>query len=167
MTFSSKAKKHEALKDVARTYEKNVHDKLCRLTLDLNIECRDKGDKENEERYHELYWSIPDLHNWREKHSKMFAEFAEIVEEAESLFETRKAIKETEVARNPKRQLILVKKKFTKQLLLKWKPGRLLLFAVLISLRFSAVSVFMLTATWSRTATALLSPELSSICSES
>ena len=98
MSFSSKAKKNEAVKDVSRAFEKNVHDKLHRLTLDLSIECRDKGDKENEERYHELYWSIPDLHNWREKHSKMFAEFAEIVEEAESLFETRKAIKETEVA---------------------------------------------------------------------
>ena len=98
MTFSSKAKKNAALKDVSRAFEKNVKNMLHEKILAASAEARKAHDVVKEARYDELYWSIPDIHNWREKHSKMFAEFAEIVEEAESLFETRKAIKETEVA---------------------------------------------------------------------
>lgn len=98
MTFSSKAKKNEALKDVARMYEKNVDEILHKKILAASAEARKAHDVIKEARYDELYWSIPDLHNWRPKHSKMFAEFPEIVDIAESLFETRKAIKEAEVA---------------------------------------------------------------------
>lgn len=102
MKFSCKAHKNDALKDVARTYEKRVDAVLNKSILDRLTAYLRCGDGENEKRYNELYWSIPDLHCWRPKHSKMFAEFPEIVAEAESLFELRNAIKAAEI--EPKKE---------------------------------------------------------------
>lgn len=88
--FTSKSGKQNAIADLNRAYDLGVkgmiHDELLQL---------DRA--ERDEQWNTLYWGIPDLHNWKPKHSELFARFSENVALAEQLVAFRASIKEAPV----------------------------------------------------------------------
>jgi hypothetical protein len=84
--FSSKAGQQRAVEDLNRAYDlgvkRMIHDELLQIARDDRAEDWDT-----------LYWGIPDLHNWKPKHSALFARFPENVALAEQLIALRASIK--------------------------------------------------------------------------
>ena len=66
--FTSKASKKKAIELVTREYEEVARrNGIMGKVLDLRSAGRIDDEKSDI-----LYWGIPDLHNWKEKHSKMY-----------------------------------------------------------------------------------------------
>lgn len=83
--FTSKAGQKAALDNLNRAYDlqkEAIHNIL------LTEAREDRG-----ENWNSLYWGIPDLHNWKAKHSEMFKTFVLQVSAIEQLVELRTAIK--------------------------------------------------------------------------
>jgi len=93
--FVSKSSKKKALDYLRSAYYQCT--KMIRDDL-LSVPMESRQSKE----WREKYWSIPDFHYWREKHSLLFSSYSEIVKEIENLVELRKAMKETEVTPSQK-----------------------------------------------------------------
>jgi len=93
--FTSKAAQKEALSDVSRAYEILKHEiqGMC-----LEIAHADRTEAQNE-----LYWGLPDLHNWKAKHAELstrvFPQSADQVSQIEDLVNLRAAIKGAEVVK--------------------------------------------------------------------
>lgn len=84
--FTSKSGQQGAIQDLNRAYDvgvkQSIHDELLQIARDDRAEDWDT-----------LYWGLPDLHNWKAKHSALFARFPENVALAEQLVTLRAAIK--------------------------------------------------------------------------
>ena len=93
--FVSKSSKKKALDYLRSAYYQCT--KMIRDDL-LSVPMESRQSKE----WREKYWSIPDFHYWRKKHSLLFSSYSEIVKEIENLVELRKAMKETEVTPSQK-----------------------------------------------------------------
>jgi len=85
--FTSKASKQNALQVLSRGYEGisgSITDNI--LMLERTPETQD------------LYWNCPrELHQWRDKHSKMYSDYPESVSVIEEMIELRNAIKEADI----------------------------------------------------------------------
>jgi hypothetical protein len=89
--FSSKSSQQSALGDLSRAYDlvkEGVRSELLRTPLE----------QRSTPEWKTLYWDLPDyIHNWKPKHSELFARFPEAVRAAEELVELRATIKAAEV----------------------------------------------------------------------
>lgn len=84
--FASKTAQQKAIDDLNRAYEIGV-DRMIRDEL-LQIDYADRDDNWNT-----LYGAVPALHNWKQKHSELFAQFSENVAMAEQFVALRATIK--------------------------------------------------------------------------
>lgn len=84
--FTSKSGQQNAIADLNRAYDVGVKGMIQDELLQLDRAERD-------EQWNTLYWGIPDLHNWKAKHSELFARFIENVALAEQLVALRASIK--------------------------------------------------------------------------
>lgn len=92
--FTSKAAQQDALADINRAFDLKtgaIRDEL------LKVPHAERGEKHNE-----LYWGLPDYpHNWKAKHSELFASngFGALVNEIEAIVRFRAVVKEASVNR--------------------------------------------------------------------
>lgn len=93
--FTSKAGQKEALSDVGRAYE-ILKGEIQNLYLEI-------PHAERTEAQENVYWGMPDLHNWKAKHAELatsvFPQSAEQVRQIEDLVNLRAAIKSAEVVK--------------------------------------------------------------------
>lgn len=88
--FTSKSGRQTALSNLSQAYDMGVksmiHDELLQT---------DRAERDDQ--WTTLYWGIPDFHNWKPKHSALFARFTENVALAEQLIALRASIKDAPV----------------------------------------------------------------------
>ncbi|AZS26374.1 hypothetical protein [Vibrio anguillarum] len=75
--------------------------------LALRNQATDDG-KKNE--LTELYWSIPYLHNWKDKHDSLFSLYPSFIEKMNKLVSLRLAVKESEILPSMKAKTDIDKK---------------------------------------------------------
>jgi hypothetical protein len=84
--FTSKSGQQNAIADLNRAYDLGVKGMIQDELLQIDRAERD-------DQWNTLYWGTPDLHNWKPKHSELFARFTENVALAEQLVALRASIK--------------------------------------------------------------------------
>ena len=93
--FTSKSAQKEALSDVSRAYE-ILKGEIQNMYLEIPNADRTEA-QEN------VYWGMPDLHNWKAKHAELatgvFPQSAEQVRQIEDLVKLRAAIKSAEIVK--------------------------------------------------------------------
>lgn len=102
--FSSKAAQRRALDSLNRAYDLQkgaIHDILLAET--------DRG-----EGWNDLYWGVPDLHNWKPRHSEQFKTFAPQVAAIEQLVELRNEVKAAEITPPAKSEAKVIEERVIK-----------------------------------------------------
>lgn len=93
--FTTKAAQKDALDDLNRAY--------AMLRKDIQGLCLKVAHEDRTEAQNALYWGLPDLHNWKPKHTAaavaVFPETQGTCTQIESLAELRLAIKASEIVR--------------------------------------------------------------------
>lgn len=90
--FTSKAAKKRTTDHLNRAYD-IIEDVL----RDKILAMRNGVDDKEEARLSDLYWAIPKLYQWREKHNTIFAEFPDFIEKVAVLDGLRQATKDAEI----------------------------------------------------------------------
>lgn len=93
--FSSQAGKKKANNFLSSAFDFVVSN----LQKDLIDQERSSESEDKKRRINDLYWSVPSLHNWKDKHNKLFSDYPEHVSSIGKLIELRAAIKEAEVVK--------------------------------------------------------------------
>lgn len=91
--FASKTAQKRAIADLTRAY--SFHEEAIRTDLLNDREIAD---------WDALYWGIPDFHNWKPRHSAMFARWDDLVAKIEAMVDFRAAIKAADIAPPPARK---------------------------------------------------------------
>lgn len=97
--FHAKAHAKEANRILGKIYDNLTHGMRMDL-IDHKAEKKQNNEfnEEDEKRFEELYWGLPDLHNWKEKHHAVYAPLYPVeVETIEELAELRNAVKNAPV----------------------------------------------------------------------
>lgn len=106
--FTSKAGQRRALDSLNRAYDlqkEAIHDVLLQ-------EARD----ERGEGWNELYWGLPDLHNWKPRHSDQYKTFALQVAAIEQVVELRNAVKAAEIVPPAKSEAKVIEERVIKSI---------------------------------------------------
>lgn len=98
--FPSMAAKKRCLSEISRAYEclksSSYEASIMSYLLDHKKDFAP-------EKFEELYWGTPDLHNWREKHTELYAElFPKHVSLIKELVEFRNVVKNAEIQMHDK-----------------------------------------------------------------
>lgn len=86
--FVSKAAKQDAIGNLNRAF-----DMLTATIRDGLLNAAPTREERDQPEWSALYYGLPALHNWKPKHSEMFASFVEEVAEIQGLVEQRDVIK--------------------------------------------------------------------------
>jgi len=93
--FTSKAGQKDALSDVSRAYEM--------LRSQIQFMCLEIPHAERTQPQDDVYWGLPDLHNWKQKHAELvmqvFPQAVDILGQIEDMAKLRAAIKGAEIVK--------------------------------------------------------------------
>lgn len=104
--FTSKAAQKRAIDNLNRAYDLQkgaIHDILL-------------AEAERGEGWNELYWGLPDLHNWKPRHSEQYKTFALQVVTIEQLVELRNAVKTAEITPPAKSEIKVIEERVIKSI---------------------------------------------------
>lgn len=92
--FTSKAAKKRVIDQLNNAYDElksTTGTKICDMLRDNNLS------KDEQAKWHDLYWAMPELHHWKDKHNSLFSAFPEYVAKTAKLIEIRNATKAAEM----------------------------------------------------------------------